>query len=88
MNFSVYLHTKATKSLEKINKIDKENIKKSISELITDLEKGVRLTKSPFWKLRIGNYRAIYEIDKRENKIIILFIGHRKKVYDDFSRFL
>ncbi|MCD6467139.1 MAG: type II toxin-antitoxin system RelE/ParE family toxin, partial [Methanomicrobia archaeon] len=41
-----------------------------------------------FWKLRIEDYRAIYEIKVKEKKVIILFIGHRKTVYDDFSRLI
>ncbi|MHA1603251.1 MAG: type II toxin-antitoxin system RelE family toxin [Candidatus Freyarchaeota archaeon] len=43
---------------------------------------------SPFWKLRIGNYRVIYEIDEERRRVIILFIGHRRTVYDDFSKLL
>jgi mRNA interferase RelE/StbE len=39
----------------------------------------VRLTDRPDYKLRIGDYRAIADI---EDKIIILVIRHRKKVYD------
>jgi len=34
----------------------------------------------------MGDYRVIYEIDKSSGKIIVLFIGHRKNVYDEFSR--
>jgi mRNA-degrading endonuclease RelE of RelBE toxin-antitoxin system len=34
----------------------------------------------------VGDYRAIYEIDRDESGVIVLFVGHRKKVYDDFSK--
>ncbi len=38
------------------------------------------------WRIRVGNYRVIYEIiyeinDDREKKVLILHIGHRKDVY-------
>lgn len=40
-----------------------------------------------FWKLRVGNYRIIYEIDGQ--RIYILAIAHRKDVYKHLrSRFV
>jgi mRNA-degrading endonuclease RelE of RelBE toxin-antitoxin system len=41
-----------------------------------------------FWSLRVGDYRAIYEIDRTKKRVIVLFIGHGKRVYDDFSKML
>jgi mRNA-degrading endonuclease RelE of RelBE toxin-antitoxin system len=46
------------------------------------------LKPSDFWSLRIGDYRAIFEIDRAKEQVIVLFIGYRKKVYDDFSKML
>jgi mRNA-degrading endonuclease RelE of RelBE toxin-antitoxin system len=39
-----------------------------------------------FWRIRIGDYRAIYEIVENREMVIVLYIGHRNRVYDDFSR--
>jgi len=47
---------------------------------------GKRLKYSDFWSLRVGDYRVIYEVDRGKNQVVVLFIGHRKKVYDDFSK--
>ncbi len=33
------------------------------------------------YKLRIGDYRAIADIDQRKHTISVLLIGHRKNVY-------
>ena len=41
---------------------------------------------SVYLSLRIGDYRVIYEINRDKKLVVILFIGHRKKVYDDFSK--
>jgi mRNA interferase RelE/StbE len=38
---------------------------------------------SGFYKLRVGDYRAIYELNDLEAKIIIIRIGHRSKIYDN-----
>ncbi len=47
---------------------------------------GKRLKLSDFWSLRVGDYRAIYEIDKTNSRVIVLFVGHRKRIYNDLSK--
>ncbi len=59
-----------------------------MKELEESPEIGEQLKPSRFWKLRAGDYRMIYEIDKASNRVIVLFVGHRKNVYDEFSRLL
>lgn len=87
MAFTVLLHSKAAKALEKIEKSIRTRIIAKLKELSDNPEKvGKPLKYSDFWSLRVGKYRAIYEINRSKNQVIILFIGHRKKVYDDFSK--
>ena len=33
------------------------------------------------WRLRIGDYRILYEIDDTEREVLILRIAHRRDVY-------
>jgi mRNA interferase RelE/StbE len=33
------------------------------------------------WRIRVGDYRIIYEIDAREKSINVMRIRHRKDVY-------
>ena len=33
------------------------------------------------WRIRIGNYRVIYELNDAEKKVFVLHIGHRRDVY-------
>jgi mRNA interferase RelE/StbE len=33
------------------------------------------------WRIRVGDYRAIYEIDDRLARIVVVTIGHRREVY-------
>jgi len=87
MKFKVFLHPKAKEFLEKLDKQTRERIKNKIRELEEfPGEKGKHLKHSNFWTLRIGDYRAIYEVDKENQRAVILFVGHRKNVYDDFSK--
>jgi len=85
--FVVLLHPRAAKDLGKIEKLVQERIKEQLRELKERPEQvGKQLRYSDFWSLRIGDYRVIYEIDGKKHEVIVLFVGHRKKVYDDFSK--
>lgn len=89
MGFVVLLHPKAAKELDKLNNQIGSRIRERLRDLRNSPEAVGKLLKpSDFWSLRIGDYRAIYEIDKIEKRVIVLFIGHRKRVYDDFSHLL
>ena len=87
MAFAVLLHPKAAKVLRKIEKPVRSRIIKKLGELGDRSERiGKPLRYTDFWSLRVGDYRVIYEINRDKNQVVILFIGHRKKVYDDFSK--
>lgn len=34
------------------------------------------------WRIRVGDYRVIYEIDDSGQMITVMHIGHRRDVYD------
>ncbi len=87
MSYKILLHPKAAKFLKKLN----EKIREKTVAALTELESspktnGQQLRDQRLFRLRIGDYRAIYTVDEDEKKVIILFIGHRRDVYDDFSR--
>ena len=60
----------------------------SMKELEKSPEIGEQLKPSRFWKIRVGDYRVIYKTDKASDRVTVLFIGHRKNVYDEFTRLL
>ena len=86
MSFRVLLHPKAVRSLKKLQTSIGRRLLTSIRELERLPEKGDPLKPSRFWRLRVGDYRIIYEIDRQTNQVRVLYVGHRKKVYDEFSR--
>jgi len=88
MNYRILLHPRANDFIISVQKDLENRIKKKIKTLSLSPEKGNKLKLSNFRRLRIGDYRAIYEIDHKKKQVIILFIGHRKDVYDDFSRLI
>ena len=86
MTYSVLFRPKAAKSLRKLQRSIGARILESLNELERSPEIGEQLKPSQFWKIRVGDYRVIYEIDRASNRVIILFVGHRKNIYDEFSR--
>lgn len=62
-------------------------IKKAIEDKLgTDpLKYGLplRRTLKKFFKLRVGDYRIIYQIEHHEVTVLIVKIGHRREVYED-----
>ncbi|MCW4035984.1 MAG: type II toxin-antitoxin system RelE/ParE family toxin [Candidatus Bathyarchaeota archaeon] len=87
MTFTILLHPKAARELNKIKEPMRSRIKGRLAELRDDPEEmGKQLRYTDFWSLRIGDYRAIYDIKREREQVIVLFVGHRRNVYDDFSR--
>ena len=88
MTYQILLDPRAAKFLSHLNETIRKRIKDGLTELQDSPEtKGQRLAASAFWRIRIGDYRAIYEIDRNGKKVVVLYIGHRSTVYDDFTRF-
>jgi len=87
LGYLILLHPRAAEFLKKADPQLRSRIKSRLKELQdSPLEKGERLKPTDFWRLKIGDYRAIYEIQIKDRRVIVLFIGHRRKVYDDFLR--
>ncbi len=62
----------------------KERIRQAIETRLAvapqDYGKPLRKTVKGYWKLRVGDYRVVFKIQKIE--VLILGILHRKDVYD------
>ena len=88
MSFAVLLHPRAARSLKKLHSSIRSRILESVKEPERTPDKGDQMKPSQFRRLRVGDYRVIYEIDMQSKRVIELYMGHRKNVYDDFTRLL
>jgi len=74
------------KAIEFLEKLDKKNRERIFNKIMSTKEDPFhffeKLTKKDLYKLRVGEYRAIADINKNEIRILILLIGHRKNIYD------
>jgi len=82
--FDVRLQDPAKRFLKKLEEQEQTRIIKKLKQLKENPELGKPLTGklSGLWSLRVGKYRALYQIRNKELLIIVLDIGHRKNVYD------
>lgn len=88
MSYRIEVKKSAAKSLRKIPKADQKRIAYKIDSLAentpnpdTTKMKG----NNPFHKIRVGDYRIIYEIHENVLSILIVKIGHRKDIYKNIS---
>jgi mRNA interferase RelE/StbE len=82
--YKIEISATAERQLKKIRREDTVRILRSISLLAIDPRPvGCRKMSGydDIYRIRIGNYRVIYEIDGKRITIVILKIGHRKEVY-------
>lgn len=75
---------RAQKELANLPLNDYERIRDAIRALASDARPpGCRkLVGREGWRIRVGDYRVIYEIDDRQRTVTVLHVGHRRDVYE------
>ena len=82
MTYEIIFSDKALIQLKKLEKNAQERIIAVLERIRVRLENHVtKLVGDPGYKLRVGDYRIILDIDNRILKILILKVGHRKNIY-------
>ena len=84
MVYSIEFRPSVLKSLRRFPKRDLVRIKKKIDDLAKTLPDPATTKmkgENSFHKIRIGDYRIIYEIQNDRLVILVVKIGHRKDVY-------
>jgi mRNA interferase RelE/StbE len=84
LKYRIEIKKSAAKELKKIPRPDQKRISIAIDNLAENLP-NPDTTKmkgnNPFHKIRVGDYRIIYEIQSNILLILIIKIGHRKDIY-------
>ncbi len=82
MVWEVIWSEKSVKQLEKIDKKNAQKIYDSVLDCAKDPFRAVlRLINSPFFRLRVGNYRAILDLQQKRMIIFVVETDHRGKIY-------
>ena len=83
MNYDVILPGSIQKSLDRLPDEMTLRILDRLKELETNPRPAdvKKLKGRDAWRIRVGNYRVIYEIHDRELQILVITVGHRREVY-------
>lgn len=83
MSYNVLILRRAQKELADLPKADYERMRDALAELAIDPRPAgcKKLVGRDGWRIRSGNYRAIYEIDDAKRIVTILNIGNRRDIY-------
>jgi mRNA interferase RelE/StbE len=84
LKYRIEFKRSAAKALKKIPKSDQRRIRNridSLSENLPNPDTTKMKGDNPFHRIRIEDYRIIYEIHGDILVIMVLKIGHRKEVY-------
>ncbi len=83
MTFRLFIERSAEKQLTSISQPYRDRIIKAVRELGDEPRPtGVKkLIARDAWRIRVGNYRIIYEIHEEEVTVVVVAIRHRREVY-------
>jgi len=83
VTYSVSIKQSAAKALEKIARDDRLRIIAAIDQLRDNPAAGSVLKGefSGLRRIRVGNYRVVYEIQDQQLVVLVVRIGHRREVY-------
>ena len=87
MNYDIKWDKKARDFLGKIKREDAQRIIRKVNNIVNDPEHYLEpLIEIDGYKLRVGDYRAIIDLNKTNKIIEVLLIGHRKNIYKYLKR--
>jgi len=83
MSYAVVILRRAQKELADLP----DSIYASVRDAIRSLAQEPRpagcrkLTARGGWRIRVGDYRVVYDVDDQQQAVTVLHVGHRRDVY-------
>lgn len=85
MNYQVIFTRKAAKDIRQLNKADIPRVVEKAESLGDDPRppgsKKLLGIQEEFWRIRVGQYRVIYQVKEKVKVVNVTKVGHRKDVY-------
>ncbi len=84
MTYQIIIERAARKDIQKINQADQIQIIQAIKQLADEPRPSgcIKLKGRAAWRIRVGDYRVIYEIQDNLLIIAVITVGHRRDVYN------
>ena len=83
MRYSLFILPRAVKELTVLEATEYQKIKKAILRLADNPRPSgcSKLTGREGWRIRVEDYRVIYEINDFTKEVVVFHVGHRRDVY-------
>ena len=83
MSYAIEIEERAKRHLLRLPKAVIRRIRDAVVSLATDPRPpgAKKLTGRGGYRIRVGDYRLLYEIDDELKRLRIYVVGHRKNVY-------
>jgi mRNA interferase RelE/StbE len=83
MTYALFIERYAQKQIMKLDKKAIPLIKSAIAGLAENPGKRgcIKLKGEEAYRIKVGNYRIIYEIDDEKIIVNVVAVGHRKDIY-------
>ena len=81
--YKIEIFPSADKSLKRIIARDRSAIAKAIYKLAENprYHGYKKLKDSDLYRIRVGDYRVVYQIDDNNLLVVVVRIGHRREIY-------
>ena len=81
--WNIHFHRKLEKELRRLPKQYIQSIFEAIESLAIDPHptQSSKVQGHELWRIRVGVYRILYEIDEENHIVYTYRVGHRKSVY-------
>lgn len=83
MRYQIHILRRAQKALSRLPRQDYERVRDAIRALSEEPRPAgcKKLTGREGWRIRIGQYRVIYELEDVVRVVTVLEVGHRRDIY-------
>jgi mRNA interferase RelE/StbE len=72
-----------SRAFDSLSAAAREAVQRNVDEMGARLEifPHHRLQGRPEFKLRVGDYRVLYEFDVKAGRLYLHYVGHRREIY-------
>jgi mRNA interferase RelE/StbE len=82
MGYEIVWSISAAKQMKKLDRSIAKRIYEKVDLLHQNPERYVEgLVNSPYYRLRVGDFRLILDIQSQKLNVLILKVGHRNNIY-------
>ena len=83
MEYKIVWSLKAAKQMENLDRSIAKRIYEKVDQLRQNPERYVeKLVRYPYYRLRVGDFRFILDIQSQTLIVLILKVGHRINIYE------